>query len=165
VELELDELLSPEADGVELLLLPEDDGVLEDDGLLLDEEDDEGLAEEPLLGVSDDEELELELGALELGVELELELLLGGVELGLELIEPEPDIEPLGLDLLGLVDEPELLLELPAGDDAPRLASGPLLQPYKLVTATAIGRTITAVFLRILICGAPLLNGRGFETR
>jgi hypothetical protein len=145
----VDELELLSLDGVALLLLDdgvlldEDDGLALDDGLLVsdDEEDEDGLVLEPLA-------LEPELG-VDGVVLLEPEAELLGLELlGLEPIELE--LEPLGLDLLGLVDEPELEVDEP-GALAPRFASGPLLQPYRLVTATAIGRTTTAVFFRILI--------------
>ena len=128
-----DGLLLEELDGVALLL---DDGLEE---LLSDEED--GLVLEPLA-------LEPELGVDGVAL-LELDEL-GLVLLGLDPIELELEPELLGLDLLGLVDEPELEVDEP-GELAPRFASGPLLQPYRLVTATAIGRTTTAVFFRILI--------------
>jgi hypothetical protein len=104
---------------------------------------------------------ELLLDGLELGgVALEPLLELG--ELGLGLVLSDPELEPLedeGLVLLPMDEEPELELD-PEGEvmprEAPVLESGPLLQPYRLPTATAIGRTMTAVFFKILICRAPL---------
>ena len=144
-------------DGVEL-----DDE--EDDGVLLE---DDGLALEPL--VDESLLLELELGGvalllLELGgvVLLELELL-GLVVLGLVLMDPE--LEPLledglvGVDLLPMVVELELDDGEVASREAPVLEPGPLLQPYRLPTATAIGRTTSAVFFRILMDGAPRMEG------
>ena len=108
------------------------------------------------------------------GVDALDELLLDGLELGGVALEPLLELGELGLLLRALEldplledglrwvvsmdDEPEL--ELDEGEvmprEAPVLESGPLLQPYRLPTATAIGRTMTAVFFKILICGAPL---------
>lgn len=141
------------------------------DGVELEDEED-GVALDPL--VDEDESLLLELGGVALLLELELlglveleggvallELELLGLVLGLALIDPE--LEPLledGLDLLPIVE-----LELDDGDvvsrDAPVLEPGPLLQPYRLPTATATGSTTSAVFFRILISRAPLDNVKG----
>jgi hypothetical protein len=115
------------------LLPPLEDVSLEDD--------------EPELGVDGvalDEELELGLE----GVALE-ELEPDGED-G-ELLEPdaEPDMEPDGEDGAVLLEDDE-----PVGDLS-RVAPGPVLeflsQPYRPVTATAIGSTTNAVFLSKLI--------------
>lgn len=142
----------------------EDEGVLlEDDGLALEPLVDESLLLELELGV-----LLLELGGVAL---LELELLLGLVVLGLVVLGlalMDPELEPLledglGVDLLPMVVELELDDGEVASREAPVLEPGPLLQPYRLPTATAIGRTTNAVFFRILMDRAPLDNEGGLR--
>ena len=117
------------------LLPPLEDVSLEDDELGVE-------------GVALDEELELGLEGAD-GVALE-ELEEPDGEDG-ELLEPdaEPDMEPDGEDGVVLLEDDE-----PVGDLS-RAAPGPVLaflsQPYRLVTATAIGSTTNAVFLSKLI--------------
>jgi hypothetical protein len=145
---------------------------LELDGALLDPELELGVLAEPLpepLLLSLDEEL----GVLELGVLLE-ELELGlGVEaepdieedddgLDGEVLEPDEDDDGLDGELLEPDDdglEGEVLEdEDPAEDLSPeRDAPGPppvLSQPYRPLTATAMGITTNAVFLSKLIEGS-----------
>jgi hypothetical protein len=97
-------------------------------------------------------ELELDVSLEELGGVLEL----GELELGLEGdalpdIEPDPDAEdePDGEDGVVADDEDEPV------EDRSRAALGPLAlrsQPYRPLTATAIGRTTRAALFSKLIC-------------
>lgn len=114
----------------------------------------------PLADVSLDED---ELGVEGVALDEELELGLEGADgvAALEELEPdgedgallepdaEPDMEPDGEDGVVLLEDDE-----PVGDLS-RAAPGPVLaflsQPYRLVTATAIGSTTKAVFLSKLI--------------
>jgi hypothetical protein len=143
------ELLAPEL-GAALLPLALPDP--------LEESLEDGLLDEPELGVEDEDELELGELELGLGVEDELELELGELELG---VLAEPDIEP---DDEGVLLEPEdeddgelgdvLEDDEPADDLSPeRDAPGPpaLSQPYRPLTATAMGITTKAVFFSKLI--------------
>lgn len=113
------------------------------------------LAPAELLG----EALELEeappladLSVVELGVELDEDDELG--ELGL--VDMEPEAEP-ELDGLLLVPDEEVEPDGEDGvvaerlEDAPVVEPGPRSQPYRPLTARAIGTTTRAVFLSKLI--------------
>jgi hypothetical protein len=142
VELEL------EPEGVELLDEPEDGVALEPDALPLEDVSDE------LLGV-----LLLELEALGvLGVVLELLLELGELGVALEPLLDEELGGVLGVVVLELEDDGDdgvvvVLEDEDDGEVAPLPESGPRLQPYRPVTATAMGRTTKAVFLIKLMVG------------
>ncbi len=139
--MELDEL---EAAGAPLEL-PEDGLVLElldDDGVALDPE------ALPLAGWSDEPGVELELEDEVLGVAgvaLEPELLDWSFFSTSIVVELEDEPEGFDIDPEGEVLEPDDEDEL-GGVEAPRGAVSVRLQPYRPLTARAMGRTTKAVF-------------------